>query len=656
MKNKFIIIALSIIIILLCGIIFLLLFKPNVPKIASKPELTQTISASQLIYHCPMHPTYLSDKPGTCPICGMNLVPVNQDQHQSDGSALNLPSDQSGPGDNRIKIDPTTIQNMGVTVEKAAIRTLTKEIRTSGTVDMSETSVSIVNTKIMGWVEKLYVDYTGQQVVKGQPLLSLYSPELVSTQEEFLAAIRYAQQLSQSSKTVQDGGHNLVESAKRRLLNWDIPQDEIDSLAKRGTPRRTMTIYAPKSGIVLEKMVVSGQNVMPGMALYKIADLSTVWVIATVYQDDLPFIKTGMNATIELSSLAGKPLTGKVQFIAPVLDMTSKTAQVRIEISNTPDFRLKPQMFATVRIQSPASFSTVTVAEQAVIHSGTRDIVIISLGNGYFKPIDVKLGIAANGYVQVLKGIHSGDEIVTSSQFLIDSESNLRAAVDKLSAAEPQSAPSQVPTPQTHETTPVRPSQSSSNTHAKAKTKTATETSDNQKLIIYTCPMHPSIVSDKPGRCPICNMFLVEKSVTTTNVQSVKEKSASNPLPPVQNKRAVVVDKQAQQPIYYCPMDQQITSDKPGSCPICGMDLVLKLDSLKTGSTETPGNTVDATALKQRFLPVVENTIYYCPMDPEIVSREPGDCPKCGMYLIPKKIDTLSHSDMTVDTTDSKQH
>jgi membrane fusion protein, copper/silver efflux system len=384
--------------------------------------------AQKVIYHCPMHPNYLSDKPGTCPICGMKLVPVEG----SPASAVPAPGGNAGA----VKIDPTTVQNMGVATETVTARDLKKEIRVSGTLDLNETAISVVNTKIMGWVEKLFIDYTGQAVKKGQPLLTIYSPDLVSAQEEYLQAIRYFKSLPEGmASDARKGAEQLVESGKRRLLNWDIPDRAIAALEERNSPEKAMTMYSPSDGVVLEKMVVAGQNVMPGMALYKVADISVVWAIANVYQDDLPYVKVGAAATVEVSSISGKTFTGKVQFVSPVLDPSTKTAAVRIAIHNTPDRLLKPQMFANITIQSPLAKNALSVSQQAIIHTGQRNIVIVSLGNGYFKPQEVKLGMSAGEFVQVLAGLAEGETIVTSSQFLIDSESNLKTAIEKMNGA-----------------------------------------------------------------------------------------------------------------------------------------------------------------------------------------------------------------------------
>jgi RND family efflux transporter MFP subunit len=382
-------------------------------------EATGSAGEKKIAYYKdPMHPWYTSDKPGKAPDCGMDLVPVYEGESGVKG----------------IKIDPVTVQNIGVKVEEVVRKKLDKVIRTNGKVDFDERRVYSVNTKVMGWVEKLYVDYTGKVVRKGEPLMEFYSPELVTTQEEYLQALAYQKKLQQSNlDEARKGSTELLESARRRLRYWDIPESEIRALEERGTPRKTMTIYSPANGIVTEKMVHQGHNVMPGMEMYKIADLSTVWVLADIYQYELPWVKLGQSVDIELSYLPGKPFKGTITYIYPYLSEETKTAKVRIEVRNTTTFDLKPDMFATVKIVSPLSIEAVVVPDQAIIRSGERNIAVVALGGGYFDPREVKLGVQSGGYIQVLDGIKEGEKIVISSQFLIDSESNLKAAIGQMS-------------------------------------------------------------------------------------------------------------------------------------------------------------------------------------------------------------------------------
>ncbi len=372
-------------------------------------------------YKDPMHPWYTSDKPGKAPDCGMDLVPVYEGE-----------SDIKG-----IKIDPVTVQNIGVKVEEVTKRHLSRTIRTVGQVTYDERKVYSVNTKIMGWVEKLYVDYTGKPVRKGEPLLELYSPDLVNTEQEYLLALRNREELQKSTvDEAKRGADDLVASARRRLENWDISPQEIQEIEKLGVPKKVMTIYSPANGIVMEKMVVNGQNIMPGMTLYKIADLSDVWVLADIYQYELPWVKVGDKADLELSYLPGKSFKGTITYVYPFLSGETRTAKVRVEIRNTPNLEFKPDMYATVTIASPLSIDAVAVPNQAIIRSGERNIAVIALGGGYFEPRDVMLGVVAGDYVQVLDGIREGEKIVISSQFLIDSESNLKAAIGLMSGHE----------------------------------------------------------------------------------------------------------------------------------------------------------------------------------------------------------------------------
>jgi Cu(I)/Ag(I) efflux system membrane fusion protein len=385
-----------------------------IPVYAESSEESRRIA----YYKDPMHPWYTSDRPGKAPDCGMDLVPVYEGENDLQG----------------IKIDPVTVQNIGVKTETVQRRKLNRVIRTVGKVDYDERKLYSVNTKIKGWIENLYVDYTGKLVHKGDPLMDIYSPELVTTQEEYLQALQYRKNLRDSNlEEARKGAEDLVGSAKRRLQYWDIPESEISSLEERGEPKKTLTIYSPADGIVAEKTVEKGQNVMAGTTMFRIADLSTVWILADVYQSELPWVKPGQSADIQLSYLPGKIYHGRITYIYPYLAEETKTVKVRAEVPNTSSFDLKPDMFATVQIASPITVDAVAVPEEAVIRSGERNVVVVSLGGGYFDPRNVELGVSGDGYVQILSGIKEGEKIVVSSQFLIDSESNLKAAIGQMS-------------------------------------------------------------------------------------------------------------------------------------------------------------------------------------------------------------------------------
>ncbi len=325
-----------------------------------------------------------------------------------------------------ITISPEKRQLIGVRTAVATLRSLDKQIRTVGKVEVDETRLAYVNTKVAGWVKKLFVDYTGKEVVQGQPLLSLYSPDLVTAQEEYLIALR-----SRSTGSVYGGlaevnasQQTLVESARRRLQLWDISDQQIAELEKTGKPRTEMTINAPQNGIVLEKMVLDGAYISPGMNLYKIADLSTVWIVADVYEYEVPLVKVGQTARVTLPYATGETFHAKVNYIYPVLDPMTRTVKVRITVQN-PGLTLKPDMFANVEIMVSSGERLVIPAE-AVLDSGTRQIVYVEKKPGTYEMRVVKLGLRGENYVEVLKGIRKGEKVVTSGNFLIDSESQLQ--------------------------------------------------------------------------------------------------------------------------------------------------------------------------------------------------------------------------------------
>jgi len=327
-----------------------------------------------------------------------------------------------------VQISPERQQLIGVrfgTVEKRALQ---KVIRTVGRIDYDEKRIGIVSPKISGWIEELYVDFTGQFVRRGAPLLTIYSPELVSTQEEYLLALKAEQDWAKSPfAEVSKGGNLLAESARRRLKLWDISEAQIKALEESREPRKTLTLYSPFTGHVLEKMVNRGQFVDTGMALYKIADLSVVWLIADIYESELPAIRVGQLAAIQMSYYPGETFTGKAIYIYPYMDAQTRTAKVRYEFAN-PHGKLKPEMFANVEITVRLG-DKLAVPEGAVIDTGVRKVVIVDRGSGYFEPREVRLGAQAGDVFEVVGGLKAGERVVTSANFLIDSESKLKEAV-----------------------------------------------------------------------------------------------------------------------------------------------------------------------------------------------------------------------------------
>jgi Cu(I)/Ag(I) efflux system membrane fusion protein/cobalt-zinc-cadmium efflux system membrane fusion protein len=356
---------------------------------------------------------------------GMDLVPVCPDE----GAAV------GGAG---VRIDPGLVQNMGVRMEPVVRRDLSRSLRTVGRVAYDERRVDHVHTEVQGWIERLFVEYEGELVRRGQPLLEIYSPQLVSTQEELLLAARYRDATRESRfEDVARGGEDLFVATRRRLELWDISKRDIERLLETGEVRKNLTLYAPTKGVVTHLMVRKGMEVGSNDNLYTIADLTRVWVYADVYEYELPWVKEGQNAVIDLSYLPGRSFEGAVTYVYPFLDPKTRTARVRIELDN-PELILKPDMFANVTIETETREAVLAVPEEAVIRSGVRSLAIVALGEGRFSPRQVTLGIdSGDGWIEVQDGLAEGDLVVTSGQFLIDSESRLQAAVRKMLSAEP---------------------------------------------------------------------------------------------------------------------------------------------------------------------------------------------------------------------------
>jgi Cu(I)/Ag(I) efflux system membrane fusion protein len=327
-----------------------------------------------------------------------------------------------------VQISPQKQQLIGVKFGTVEMKPLEKAIRTVGRVDYDEKRIVTVSPKIGGWIEDLYVDFTGKFVKQGDPLFTIYSPELVSTQEEYLLAIQAKKSLSKSPfPEVASSGNSLAESAKRRLKLWDINDDQIKTLEETGQAKKTLTFYSPFSGFVLEKSAYKGMNVMPGVALYKLADLSVVWLYADVYEYELPFVRLGQQASVQLASMPGETFTGRAVYIYPSLNPETRTAKVRFEIPN-PQGKVKPEMYANVEIKIRLG-QKLAVPEGAIIDTGLRQIAIVDKGSGYFEPREVKVGSKVEGYYEVIKGLKAGERVVTSANFLIDSESKLKEAL-----------------------------------------------------------------------------------------------------------------------------------------------------------------------------------------------------------------------------------
>ena len=329
---------------------------------------------------------------------------------------------------NQLKFSTEKIQKMGVRTEAAQLRVLERSVRAAGRIEPDERRLFTIASKFEGYVERLHVNVTGQPVTKGQPLFEAYSPELVSAQREYAIAAQGVDALKDAASETQTGMKQLAEASLQRLRNWDISDEQIKALAKTGATQRTLSFRSPASGIVMEKKAVQGMRFMPGEMLYQIADLSAVWVVADVFEQDLALLKTGAKARVTINAYPDKVFTGSVTYVYPTLKPETRTVPVRVELAN-PGLLLKPGMFAQVELGVSVKAKVVTVPLSAVIDSGTRQIVLLSQGEGRFTPREVKLGARSDTVVEVIDGVKEGELVVVAANFLIDAESNLKAAV-----------------------------------------------------------------------------------------------------------------------------------------------------------------------------------------------------------------------------------
>lgn len=374
-----------------------------------------------LYWKAPMNPSEIYNHPGKSKM-GMDLVPVYKEDVQAAGEIA-------------VRINPAIEQDMGVRTALVKIADFSRSIRTIGTVNYDEEQLYTVTTKISGWISNLYIDYTGQRVRKGDPMFDIYSPELVTTQQEYLLALDTRNMLDNSIfPDLKNDGYSLLESTRKRLEYWDVPASEISRLEKTRIIRKSLTLTAPVTGVVIKKNTTEGDYVKGGTSVYKIANLSKVWVEASIYDNEIPWIREGQSADMELSYLPGRVFKGRVSYIYPYLNDTARDVKIRIVFNNT-DGLLKPGMYANVVLQGITIKSAVLIPSEAVIHSGERTLVFLALGNGTFQPQEVRLGNTGgpeNHQVQVLAGLKAGQEVVVSAQFLLDSESRLQSAFQKM--------------------------------------------------------------------------------------------------------------------------------------------------------------------------------------------------------------------------------
>ena len=467
------------------------------------------------LWTCSMHPQILEDAPGPCPICGMDLVPKQvaptesgdmkkpaserkiqywvapmDPRYRRDGPGKSpmgmdlVPVYEGGGKKGLIEIDPVVVQNMGVRIARVRRGRVTRQIRTVGTVRVAEDKVSVVNLRFSGWIEQLRVNETGVHVEKGQALFDVYSPELVSAQQEYLLALRTG---SESSP--------LARSAQKRLELYGLSGAHIRRLRKKRALRTNLTVRAPRSGYVVHKNVVEGARVAAGQDLYRIADLSQVWIEAEVYEHDAPWLRVDAPAKVALSFQPGESIESRIAYIYPTLDERTHTLRVRLELPN-PDLALKPGSLATIDIEGQRRDDVLVIPTEAILHSGARKLVFVAIALGRYEAREIVTGLVGDKHVtEVREQLQEGERVVTSGQFLLDSESQLQEAVQKMLAARLDAQAAHAPE------------------GAAGEKSDAHDGHDREETAgtYWTCSMHPQVVADEPGPCPICGMDLVEK-------------------------------------------------------------------------------------------------------------------------------------------------
>ena len=395
---------------------------------------------------CTMHPSVKLKQPGTCPICAMDLVPVKK-KLAPQGDLASEDAASIAPGDNSIfNVDPRRQQLINVQTTKVQRKRLGKVIRTVATLELDETQITHVNPKIKGWIDRLFVSFTHQHVNKGDPLFSIYSPQLVATQEEYLLALRTAENLGESPfDFVSRGSRSLLEATRRRLLLFDVTNNQIRDLEETATVQKSLIIYSPVNGHVIRKNAFENMYVTPETTVYSVADHTKIWAQAKIYENEISHVYEGQSVTMTVPAFPGRVFRGKISYIYPHLDQKSRTLEARLEFPN-PDLKLKPEMYADVEIQV-ALGERLTVPVSAVLRTGTRDLVFVDLGGGSMQLRQVQVGAQAGGDYELLKGLRAGEKVVSSANFLIDAESKVQGV--EASWETPKPANSRVPTSQT---------------------------------------------------------------------------------------------------------------------------------------------------------------------------------------------------------------
>ena len=389
----------------------------------SEHAATPPPASAETFFTCGMHPEVVRHEAGTCPICGMKLVPGKSS------------SDIADDDDSVVRVAPSFRQNFAVRTTPAVRGSLPVLIRTVGILAHNEEKLVAVSTKFEGWIETAYVNTVGESVAKGDTLFEIYSPQLVTTQRDYLAAQAYVARLTASGAYPQavERAQSLLDAARTRLRYWDVAEAQIDALGRSGTVARAVPFVSPATGFVVDKMgdSLEGMKIEPGMAVLKIADHSTLWAQAKFYEDDLRHVREGSEATVATDAFPERRWRGRILFFRSAVDPQTRALTAFVEIDNA-DLALRPKMYVDITIRAAAVADAVLVPAEAVLHSGERAVVVVANEDGSFQPREVAVGLVAEGMQEITAGIAPGDQVVVASQFLIDSESNLRAAAAQL--------------------------------------------------------------------------------------------------------------------------------------------------------------------------------------------------------------------------------
>jgi RND family efflux transporter MFP subunit len=374
------------------------------------------VEAGTVLYHCPMHPQIVSDRPGNCPICQMRLVPRTSTEARHAGV----------PGSAPVTLNEAERRLIGARTVVADVVSLARTLRTVGIVAVDERRVHHVHTKIPGWIEHLTVGAVGDAVRMGDGLLTIYSPELLASQEEYLIARTHRARLTDASlPDVRADADRLVEASRRRLLNYDMTPDQIARLERTGAASRTVTLYSPVEGTITGRNVSHGEMVQSATSLLDIANLDRVWVVADVYPADLPFVKDGQRAIVHVAYVPGRSYEGRVALVSPLVDAQTRTVPVRLEFDN-PGLSLKPGMFAQVELEADLG-ARLALPKTAVLRSGTRDLVFVDEGDGRFVPREVTLGVSSDELHEITHGLTAGERVLAAASFFVDAESKLES-------------------------------------------------------------------------------------------------------------------------------------------------------------------------------------------------------------------------------------